>query len=117
MCNTKRCDNMSEHVIPFTQYIPPNGQKKDTFYQTPVGYKEKVDRLLENGYNFSCERLSTGDIALYCGKDEKEQIQICFDLTYLNSKVKDLIDDAINELECSMKDRVDTNPNEEIDDA
>lgn len=108
---------MSEHVIPFTQYIPPHGRRENVSFVTPEGYKEKVDRLLENGYNFSCERLSTGDIALYCGKDEKEQIQVCFGSVRLNNKVKDLIDDAINELECSMKDRVDTNPNEEIDDA
>lgn len=52
--------------IPFTQFLLPNGCQRPMDHTTP--YKdvgEKAQKILDAGFHFTCEILTTGDVAFY----------------------------------------------------
>lgn len=65
--------------ITFTQYIPPNGKQVPTTIERPDDISEMAEALQKKGFQFSIEILSTGMIAMYCGKpnDDDENIRLC----------------------------------------
>lgn len=51
-------------MIPFTQYLLPDGRKKSVSIERPDEIETRARRLIDAGYRFECEVLTTGDISL-----------------------------------------------------
>jgi hypothetical protein len=52
--------------IPFTQYLLPNGRKQQTFIEMDEDTFKAAAGLIEKGYRFECEILTTSDVSLTC---------------------------------------------------
>ena len=50
--------------VPFTQYTLPHGAMRDVITHVPAAMFEKVQSILDAGYVFECEVLSTGIVSL-----------------------------------------------------
>lgn len=50
--------------IPFTQYIPPHGRKKEVSIDRPDEIVSMAMELIQKGYRFECELLSNGQVSL-----------------------------------------------------
>ena len=81
--------------ITFTQYIPPNGKQVHNTIERPDDIAEMAEALQKKGFQFSIEILSTGMIAMYCGKpnDDDENIRICNN----GPNVPDVVDELVRE--------------------
>lgn len=53
---------MSE--IPFTQYLLPDGRKRETGIDRPDEVAAKAQRIIDAGHRFEAEVLTTGDVSL-----------------------------------------------------
>lgn len=60
--------------IPFTQYVRPHGEKQLTLAPCPEGYEGHVKAILEHGWEFNCEVLSDGSVALYVSDNETDHV-------------------------------------------
>ena len=89
----------SNSVISLTQFIRPHGHKREITALVPEGCQKMVDKLLENEYKFSCEVLTTGEVALYCGKTEETEIlHLSTNDDKVNLALKRLVLDAYQQL-------------------
>jgi hypothetical protein len=62
---------MSNRLIPFTQYLRPNGRRTEVRIERPKDVYEKAMNIIDAGYRFEAEVLTTGDISLtITGKDD-----------------------------------------------
>jgi len=86
----------------FTQYLMPNGRKKNVFFEIEnsilVG---KVETLLEQKCYFECEMLQTGKISLTCmqvnheyEEEETLAIEVCENGPEVVNAVARLIENA-----------------------
>jgi hypothetical protein len=65
-------------IIPFTQYLLPDGRKKYTEIERPDAICEMAESITDMGFSFECEILTTGQASLtISGKDGDEDIIIC----------------------------------------
>lgn len=55
---------MKTFDVPFTQYLMPDGRKRDTSIAMPIDLKPMVDKILNAGYRFEIEMLTTGEISM-----------------------------------------------------
>ncbi|MDW9726340.1 hypothetical protein GOB91_29265 [Sinorhizobium meliloti] len=63
--------------IPFTQYLMPDGRKAPVRINRPDEISDKAEKIIEAGYRFECEVLTTGQISLtIAGKDGDEDIEV-----------------------------------------
>ncbi len=62
--------------IPFTQYILPHGRKQAISINCRANIEEKAKRIIEKGYCFECEVLTTGEVSLTITNDEDGDIAI-----------------------------------------
>ena len=54
-------------LIPFTQYLRPNGRTRDVKWECTTHEQEiKAQALLDLHAVFECEQLSTGEVSLTC---------------------------------------------------
>ena len=54
--------------IPFTQYKLPHGARIEVSINRPEAIAEKAKRIIEAGYRFECEILTTGHVSFtICG--------------------------------------------------
>lgn len=51
-------------IIPFTQYMLPNGRKVETSIEVDRDVADKAHSLIIEGLRFECEVLTTGDVSL-----------------------------------------------------
>jgi hypothetical protein len=58
--------------IPFTEYVLPHGRRAIVNFLVPKDKENEAKKLLELGYEFSCEKLRTGDAVLYSNKKNLE---------------------------------------------
>lgn len=66
--------------IPFTQYMLPHGHKSETSIEMDDAIFDAAAKLIEKGYRFECEILTTGDISITCVDPEDSgdiAIEIC----------------------------------------
>lgn len=59
-------------LIPFTQYLRPSGQPRGISVERPDGTANKARRLIDAGYAFECEVLTTGDVSLSVSDGESD---------------------------------------------
>lgn len=66
-------------MIPFTQYLRPNGRPRETGIDRPADVEALAERFIASGGWFEAEVLSTGDVSLTaCAivDDEPQDIDI-----------------------------------------
>jgi hypothetical protein len=63
--------------IPFTQYLRPDGRQVPVSIDRPVEVADLAHRIIERGFRFECEHLSTGHASLtIAGRDDDEDIEV-----------------------------------------
>jgi len=63
--------------IPFTQYLRPDGRRRDDSIDRPVEVEEQAKRLIAGGVRFEAEVLRTGEVSLEAVlKDESLALEV-----------------------------------------
>ncbi len=65
--------------IPFTQYVLPNGRRREESIERPAEIEELAQRFIASGGRFECEILTTGHVSLTAVKeidDEPQDVEI-----------------------------------------
>ena len=50
--------------IPFTQYLRPDGRRAEVSIERPDEISTLANRIIERGFRFECEHLTTGHASL-----------------------------------------------------
>jgi len=78
-------------MIPFTQYVLPNGRKVEGGFDRSAEVEQLAVELNAAGYRFEAEVLSTGVVSLDCSgpklDDPEEDYQIAIELSPNNEAV------------------------------
>lgn len=72
-------DLNDETLVPFTQYLRPDGRKRQEFIVRPADICAKAQAFIDSGGWFECEVLTTGHVSLTaCANvdDEPQDIDI-----------------------------------------
>jgi len=90
-------------MIPFTQYLRPNGRQELVEIERPPEIEAKAQRIIEAGYRFECEHLGTPpplpDVSVTISNDEGDvAIEICRN----GPEVPKAIDRMITSFEATM---------------
>jgi len=59
-------------AVPFTQYVLPDGRKKHEFIDVDPDLAKKAWALIDNGYYFEAEILTTGIVRFTCCFDDED---------------------------------------------
>ena len=85
-------------AIPFTQYIRPRGRKKSLLIVRPAMILHKAEAIINSGYRFEIEELSTGMISMtIVGFDPStgEEGDVAHKLTRNDKSVPSKVDDLV----------------------
>ena len=89
----------TENMIEFTQYILPNGRKKQLFIHATKEYVEKSKAIIEDGNRFEIEVLRNGTVSgtvsmtiFNMELEEDINIELCFNETDFQTHLHKLID-------------------------
>lgn len=63
---------MQTAEIPFTQYVLPDGRRRQTSIEVAADVAEKAGSIISRGLRFECEVLSTGHVSLTIFDPEEE---------------------------------------------
>jgi hypothetical protein len=64
--------------IPFTQYLLPNGERRETSIERPSDIEAKAQAIIDAGFRFECEMLTTGAISLTISSGEDDvAMEVC----------------------------------------
>lgn len=67
--------------IPFTQFLRPDGRRKQVLIDRPKAIEDDAQRLIDAGCHFDIEELTTGEISMTCEMDSLDEptlgIRIC----------------------------------------
>ena len=87
-------------LIPFTQYLLPDGRKKSVWIEVFDEYGQKALDLIENeGCHFDVEVLTTGKVSFTCERgDDLISIQVCDNDPQVIEGVNRLVEDAYDKL-------------------
>lgn len=65
-------------MIPFTQYLLPDGDKREIAIERPADIEERATAVINRNARFEAEVLTTGEISLTVHyKEEDIAIEIC----------------------------------------
>ena len=79
-------------MIPFTQYLLPDGRPKDTHIDRSPEIEELAFKFIEGGGRYEAEILRTGEVSLTAHKnDEDIAIVICPNGPGVGEKVDELV--------------------------
>lgn len=94
-------------MIPFTQYLLPDGKKRLIWINVSAGVGMKAAELIKSkGCHFDAEVLTTGEVSFTCEKDDDlVSIQICSNNSQVAEAVKRLIEDASDKLLLKERER------------
>jgi hypothetical protein len=81
--------------IPFTQYLLPNGRPVSNSIDMPEDVEKKAAALIQAGYHFDIEVLTTGLVSMTC-EDEEDviSIAICENGPPVVDSVRKIVEDA-----------------------
>lgn len=87
-------------MIPFTQYMLPNGEKREVGVPRPPDIEKLAKELIDAGYRFESEILTTGEVSLTCVGEESDDEGIIGDVDlYIEISLNGpMIRDAIDKL-------------------
>ena len=66
----------SDHLIPFTQYLRPDGRKRSTFISVHTDVAKKARSIMARGLAFECEVLATGEASFTITDPEEGDLDI-----------------------------------------
>ena len=58
--------------IPFTQYLRPDGRKTYVTINRPEEISSLADKIIDRGYRFECEHLSSGHASFTISDDDDD---------------------------------------------
>jgi len=92
-------------MIPFTQYLLPNGRRRDEAIERPPEIEALAQQFIASGGRYECEILTTGHVSLTAVKtiDENEgpqdvEIIICANGPGIKEKVDELVKRSIRHI-------------------
>ncbi len=78
--------------IPFTQYIRPNGRKRQGDFERPQEVYDQAMAIIKAGYCFEIEELSTGKISMTISNGKEDvAIRICDNGPEVLTSIDDLV--------------------------
>ena len=78
--------------IPFTQFLRPDGRRKQEFIERPLVVYEAAQKIIAEGFHFECEVLQTGHVNFTISDDVGDHDQkICMNGPDVLKTVDDLI--------------------------
>lgn len=82
--------------IPFTQYLLPNGRRRDEAIERPAEIETIANRFIKSGGRYECEVLTTGHVSLTAvkevdGEDQDVEIVVCSNDATIPEKVDELV--------------------------
>ncbi len=86
-----------QHAIEFTQYLRPDGRKTTVYIKRHEDIYKKAKKLIDRGYKFECEQLTTGHASLTVADPEKGEdiaIRVVTNGPVVPHAVDSLIDEA-----------------------
>jgi hypothetical protein len=82
--------------IPFTQYLRPNGKAQQVYFQADQETYNLAQTLLDRGFAFEAEVLTTGEVSLTVSDGEEDiAIQVCPNGPGIENFVNALVREAI----------------------
>ena len=89
-------DEQYDHwVIPFTQYLRPDGRKQPIEVEVFEETAAKAKVILDYGWAFEVEVLTTGQISMTVSDGEEDRaIELCANDPHINDTLKKLVDSA-----------------------
>lgn len=88
-------------MIEFTQYLRPDGKTRQVWIEVPRKIQAKSDALINAGYHFNVEELSTGMVSMTCEQRSTENlisIRVCPNDKHVPENVWDLIKDSYSKI-------------------
>jgi len=92
-------------MIPFTQYLLPNGRKRDETIERSPEIEALAQKFIDSGGRYECEILTTGHVSLTAVKtiDEDEgpqdvEIIICANGPGIGEKVDELVRKSVSHI-------------------
>lgn len=65
-------------MISFTQFLRPNGEQRPVTIDRPAAIEAKAQQIVDAGYRFECEELSTGAVSLTISDGEDDlAMELC----------------------------------------
>lgn len=64
-------------MIPFTQYLMPDGRKRETSIDRGDDVERMAHEIIDKGYRFEIEMLQTGQISMTVSDPEEEEDVAC----------------------------------------
>jgi len=61
-----------KNYIPFTQYLRPNGRRNEVTIERPKEICDKAWSIIDEGYRFEAEVLTTGYVSLTISKNSED---------------------------------------------
>ena len=87
--------------IEMTQFIAPNGERKTFLVERPEDIEAKAGEIIDAGYKFECEVLTTGQVSLTIA-DPSEGEDVDIEVTVNDSSVNESLDRMINRFHKGM---------------
>jgi hypothetical protein len=85
-------------MIPFTQYLRPNGEKRPTSIERSPEIEALAHKVIAAGGKFECEELMNGICSFTCiGIINDEQQDIAIQLCPNGPKVPETVDQVVRE--------------------
>ena len=85
--------------IPFILYLRPDGRKRAVTIDRPAPIWEKAKAIIEAGYVFECEELTTGHVSFTIADDEKDHaIQLAENGPLVPATVDTLVEEGYAKL-------------------
>lgn len=81
-------------MIPFTQYLLPNGRRRQINIDRPAPVEAEARKLIEAGVDFEVEILVTGVVSLTASYEEED---IAIELTRNGPEMDDAVDRLVKE--------------------
>ena len=63
-------------MIPFTQYLRPNGRKARTAIDRPSEVEKKAQDLIDSGAVFEIEELMSGIVSMTCERETNDEHEV-----------------------------------------
>jgi len=82
-------------VIPFTQFVRPNGRQRPTFITRPAEIEARAKAIVALGYVFEIEELTTGEASMEVVHAQTKAV-LCHGLCKNGPAIPATVDDMIN---------------------
>jgi hypothetical protein len=82
-------------MIPFTQYLRPNGHKRQVEISRPHTIEQQAQEFITAGGYFECEELATGHASLTAGHPDADEGDIAIEVVMNGPGVLEAVDRVV----------------------